>query len=86
MARPKKLHYSINQMVVFVWSRVKKIGKVVNRSLRGKKMYYDVLGEDQKVYEDLYTDDSEISCILTKETEIVQRTLDQKVASDTPKV
>lgn len=85
MGRPKKLHYSINQPVVFNWSRVKKYGTIFSRTLRGKKMYYDVLGDDGKVYEDLYTDDSEIACILSKETAILTKALEQKKAKESGK-
>lgn len=82
MGRPKKIHYSVNQPVVFVWSRNKKYGTIQSRSLKGKKMYYDVLGDDGKVYEELYTDDSEIACILTRETDIVLKALEKRKARE----
>ena len=80
MGRPKKLHYPLNYTVVFLWSGVKRIGKIHSRTLRGKKMYYDVLGENGKIYEELYTDDSEIACILAKETSVINKSLEKKLS------
>lgn len=78
MGRPKKEHYSLGQTVVFIWSGTKKLGKIESRSLKGKKMFYDVKGDDGKIYEDLFTDDSTIACILTRETEIVNKSIESK--------
>jgi hypothetical protein len=71
MARVRKNHYKLGQYVCYIWSGVKKVGIIEERRPKNKKIFYNVRGEDGKLYENLYVDDSLISAILSNETKII---------------
>jgi hypothetical protein len=71
MARVRKNHYKLGQTVCFIWSGVKKLGVIEERRPKSKKIFYNVRGEDGKLYENLYVDNSLIAAILSNETRIV---------------
>lgn len=75
MARVRKNHYKLGQTVCFIWSGVKKLGAVEERRPKNKKIFYNVRGEDGKLYESLHVDDSLLAAILSNETRIVNASL-----------
>ena len=81
MARVRKNHYKLGQLVCFVWSGTKKLGKIEERRPKNKKIFYNVRGEDGKLYENLYVDDSLIAAILSNETRIVENSFKEKLES-----
>lgn len=75
MARVRKNHYKLGQTVCFIWSGVKRLGTIEERRPKSKKIFYNVRGEDGKLYENLYVDNSLIAAILSNETRIVNASL-----------
>lgn len=83
MARVRKNHYRIGQTVCFIWSGVRKLGTIEERRPKNKKIFYNVRGEDGKLYENLYVDDSLIAAILSVETRIVEESFKKKLGQKT---
>jgi hypothetical protein len=78
MTRVKKNHYRLGQDVVFIWSGKLRMGNIEERRPKNKKIFYNVRGDDGKLYEHLYVDDSEIAAILSHETAIIGKSLAKK--------
>ena len=78
MARVKKNHYRLGQDVVFIWSGKLRMGNIEERRPKNKKIFYNVRGDDGKLYEHMHVDDSEIAAILSHETAIVGKALAKK--------
>jgi hypothetical protein len=79
MAKVRKNHYRVGQTICFIWSGVKKLGSIEERRPKNKKIFYNVRGEDGKLYENLYVDDSMIAAILSLETKIVEASFKKKL-------
>lgn len=78
MARVRKNHYKVGQTVVFIWSGKKRIGVIEERRPKNKKIFYNVRGDDGKLYEGMHVDDSEVAAILSHESRIVSQSLENK--------
>lgn len=78
MARVRKNHYKVGQTVVFIWSGKKRVGVIEERRPKNKKIFYNVRGDDGKLYEGMHVDDSEVAAILSHESRIVSQSLENK--------
>lgn len=78
MARVRKNHYKVGQTVVFIWCGKKRIGVIEERKPKNKKIFYNVRGDDGKLYEEMYVDDSQVAAILSHESRIVSQSLENK--------
>ena len=78
MARVRKNHYKVGQPVVFIWSGKKRMGVIEERRPKNKKIFYNVRGDDGKLYEGMHVDDSEVAAILSHESRIVSQSLENK--------
>lgn len=72
----KKKKFSNNQIVVFRFCDRKLVGKVCLVRPVGKKFLYDVMGEDGKVYQELYVDIAMNHCIDTYLTRLFYKKYD----------
>jgi hypothetical protein len=81
--RVRKNHYKLGQTIVFIWSGKRRMGVIEERRPKNKKIFYNVRGDDGKLYEGMYVDDSEVAAILSYETRIVNESMEKKKLSKT---
>jgi hypothetical protein len=81
--RVKKNHYKLGQTIVFIWSGKLRMGVIEERKPKNKKIFYNVRGDDGKLYEGMHVDDSEVAAILSYETRIVNESMEKKKLSKT---
>jgi hypothetical protein len=79
--RVRKNHYKLGQTIVFIWSGKRRMGVIEERRPKNKKIFYNVRGDDGKLYEGMYVDDSEVAAILSYETRIVNESMEKKKLS-----
>jgi hypothetical protein len=81
--RVRKNHYKLGQTIVFIWSGKRRMGVIEERRPKNKKIFYNVRGDDGKLYEGMHVDDSEVAAILSYETRIVNESMEKKKLSKT---
>jgi hypothetical protein len=81
--RVRKNHYKLGQTIVFIWSGKRRMGIIEERRPKNKKIFYNVRGDDGKLYEGMHVDDSEVAAILSYETRIVNESMEKKKLSKT---